>query len=182
VEARRRGAGGARGPVAVSGAAVRVRAGDERLAGWLAVALVAIYVGVVCALAWVIGPALEARSRFRDPRLTPGVVREISVREICATKWGRDARAVTEKMKATVAARYGVRRASIVGSGRGPCCEFDHLVPRELGGADDVDNLWPEPWLDAHRKDHEENRLHRALCAGEISLAAAQAEMRAWGQ
>ena len=60
--------------------------------------------------------------------------------------------------------------------------EVDHLVPRELGGADDLSNLWPQNWDDAHRKDHEENRLHQAVCAGTLSLEEAQARMRRWGR
>ena len=50
----------------------------------------------------------------------------------------------------------------------GKTCEIDHLIGRELGGADDVKNLWPEsyggaPW-NAHFKDKLENRLHIEMC------------------
>jgi hypothetical protein len=43
-------------------------------------------------------------------------------------------------------------------------CEIDHLISRELGGADEVANLWPQsyggqPW-NAVLKDKLENRLH----------------------
>ena len=46
--------------------------------------------------------------------------------------------------------------------------EIDHLISRELGGADDVKNLWPQsygtsPW-NAHLKDKLENRLHAEIC------------------
>ena len=47
----------------------------------------------------------------------------------------------------------------------------------------DVRNLWPEP-LDgtdgAHVKDGLENRLHGEVCAGQISLAQAQAQIVHW--
>lgn len=55
--------------------------------------------------------------------------------------------------------------------------EVDHLIPRELGGADDVDNLWPQLWigsLNAHMKDRLENRLHILVCRGSLSLGDAQ--------
>jgi hypothetical protein len=40
-----------------------------------------------------------------------------------------------------------------------------------------VANLWPEPWADpcgAHRKDDLENALKRQVCAGSMTLSAAQ--------
>lgn len=110
--------------------------------------------------------------------LTPGVVRPLSRAQVCATAWGKDRRHVTEAMKREVARRYGIPRASI--HARGLCCEIDHLIPRELGGADAVDNLWPQPWAQAHVKDRRENQLHVAVCRGEVTLAAAQEEMRRW--
>ena len=41
--------------------------------------------------------------------------------------------------------------------------EIDHLISRELGGADAIKNLWPEsyysqPW-NAHRKDQLEKQI-----------------------
>src|SRR5436189_6394047 len=62
-------------------------------------------------------------------------VRPLTREQICATRWGVDRRFVTEAMKQEVARRAGIPRASIVGRGRGSCCEIDHIVPRELGGA-----------------------------------------------
>lgn len=57
-------------------------------------------------------------------------------------------------------------------------CEIDHLISRELGGADEVSNLWPQaygtsPW-NAVLKDTLENRLNREMCAGRISLKQAR--------
>jgi hypothetical protein len=55
--------------------------------------------------------------------------------------------------------------------------EEDHLISLELGGnPTDPKNLWPEPWngtSGAHAKDVIENALHKAVCAGKLSLAAA---------
>ena len=56
--------------------------------------------------------------------------------------------------------------------------EEDHLIPLEVGGnPTSVKNLWPEPRLTtwgALRKDALENRMHRLVCSGSLSLASAQ--------
>jgi hypothetical protein len=53
--------------------------------------------------------------------------------------------------------------------------EYDHFVPLELGGAvNDPRNLWPEPGASPNPKDTVESNLGSAVCAGRISLAAAQ--------
>ena len=57
--------------------------------------------------------------------------------------------------------------------------EEDHLIPLELGGhPTDPRNLWPEPRSGSHTattKDGIENSLHSRVCAGLVTLAAAQA-------
>lgn len=57
-------------------------------------------------------------------------------------------------------------------------CEIDHLVSRELGGADVKEILWPQaygtsPW-NASLKDKLENWLHKEMCAGSITLKEAR--------
>lgn len=56
--------------------------------------------------------------------------------------------------------------------------EEDHLIPLELGGhPTDPKNLWPEPRSGSHTataKDGVENSLHSRVCAGLMTLAAAQ--------
>jgi hypothetical protein len=54
----------------------------------------------------------------------------------------------------------------------------DHLISLELGGSNDIQNLWPEsyrtePW-NAHVKDRLEDRLNDLVCAGRLGLADAQ--------
>jgi hypothetical protein len=119
-----------------------------------------------------------------DPNLTPGVVRELTLAQVCTTKWGRDHRFVTSAMKAAVFRRYGYsgnEDPRCAPDKHGRRCEIDHLVSRELGGADDVRNLWPEPYLGplgASAKDRTENRLHVLVCQGSISLQEAQDAIR----
>ena len=59
--------------------------------------------------------------------------------------------------------------------------EIDHLVPRQLGGADTEANLWPQPLRQARLKDRAENRAHREVCDGRADLAEVQRQMaRDW--
>jgi hypothetical protein len=56
--------------------------------------------------------------------------------------------------------------------------EYDHLISLELGGApNDSHNLWPEPGASPNKKDRLENRLHRMVCDGSITLGAARREI-----
>jgi len=68
--------------------------------------------------------------------------------------------------------------------------ELDHEVALEIGGDPaSILNLWPEPWeskadrlakqgTGAESKDAVENRLHREVCTGKITLKQAQSEIR----
>lgn len=58
--------------------------------------------------------------------------------------------------------------------------ELDHIVPLCMGGSNDRSNLQLQPWDEAKRKDVDEWRLCRAVCAGWISLDDAQRQMREW--
>jgi hypothetical protein len=95
-----------------------------------------------------------------QPAATPGKVRSLTQAQVCATAWGGDRRHVRVSMKRQVAEAYGVARTEWSNY------EFDHLVPRELGGADDAANLWPQPWTSARQKDRLENQLHQLVCTG----------------
>lgn len=108
------------------------------------------------------------------------VIRPLSEEAICATKWGLDRRRVTEKMKREVAQKYGIPREQIVGRQRGWCCEFDHIIPRQLGGADVVENLQLQPWAIAHMKDVRENAIQNDVCAGKLTLDEARLSMWYW--
>lgn len=60
------------------------------------------------------------------------------------------------------------------GLASGTVSELDHLVPLELGGANDAANLWPEVGKLPNPKDKVENDLRDAVCSGKVSLASAQ--------
>jgi hypothetical protein len=78
----------------------------------------------------------------------------------------------TEPLKISGIAAYGYADKSTADY------EEDHLIPLELGGDGwSLANLWPEPRYGTHtasEKDQVENELHRLVCAGSVSLSAAQ--------
>ena len=120
-----------------------------------------------------------------DPKLTPGVATTITTAELCSKSFHtRDERLVTAAMKKQVYESYGVTPGEGIcaskpnaNTGRPEACEVDHLISIELGGSNDVKNLWPQPYTQhpgAHEKDKLENWLHRQVCAGNMTLAEAQ--------
>jgi hypothetical protein len=126
-----------------------------------------------CAPAWSI---TAQAGPLPDHRLTPSVATRADVAAICGTRWAQDHRHVSAGMRREVFTAYGLtgpRDPRCLPKG----CELDHLISREIGGADDVRNLWPEPkagpW-NAHDKDRLENRLYHEVCEGRISLGLAQ--------
>lgn len=57
--------------------------------------------------------------------------------------------------------------------------EEDHFISLELcGDPRSPENLWPEPWPEARKKDVEETHLHHQVCKGEITLQDAQNQLR----
>jgi hypothetical protein len=121
---------------------------------------------------------------------TPGKVRlDATVDEVCNTST-KQFRHTTSSMKKQVYALYGVVPHAGVcmdvghttrkGKEVSESCEVDHLISLELGGADDVGNLWPQPYdppndvPGAHAKDKVENWLHAQVCSGKMDLKSAQ--------
>lgn len=117
--------------------------------------------------------------RLPDSGATPGIVAvetevdgkmvPLTLEVLCTKKWGKDARHVSTSMKKRVCAAYGAQTCPSA-----QLWELDHLVSRELGGADDEKNLWPEPLGQAHIKDRIENLLHKRVCNKQMTLEEAQ--------
>src|SRR5207244_2340227 len=83
----------------------------------------------------------------------------------------KSVRNVSSEEKRQVYAEYGIA------SHQPGEYEADHLIPLELGGSNDIANLWPEaaePRPGFHEKDMVENYLHQQVCAGVMSLQDAQ--------
>ncbi len=107
-----------------------------------------------------------------DPTLTPGAVLTSDVVKICKVGYSSGVRNVNGAEKAQVASEYRFTGASAT-------VEYDHLVSLELGGSNELKNLWPEPIADAHVKDGLENYLHAQVCSGKMNLADVQARIAA---
>ena len=110
--------------------------------------------------------------------LTPGAVfPNATAAQVCVPGYSASVRDVSDSDKALVYARYHVRWVS----GQH---EVDHLISLELGGSNDIANLWPEPYAgrwNARVKDTLENRLHDLVCNGSMPLRTAQLLIsRAW--
>lgn len=134
-----------------------------------------LYAAPVALLLMAAGPQA---ADLPNPSLTPGAARSgMDVATVCSTRWGLDERHVTAKMKREVFASYGYPKGN-----KDPrcACEIDHLIPRELGGADVVENLWVQSFRgewNAHDKDRLENKVHKMVCTGAMTLAHARKAM-----
>jgi hypothetical protein len=112
-----------------------------------------------------------------DPRCTPGAVQTTDRAIVCGTST-RSRREVSEETRSRVFAEYGLSPHHAPGA-----YELDHLIPLELGGSNDIANLWPEAAPGFHRKDEVENYLHDSVCSGRMSIPDAQRAIAAdWTQ
>jgi len=108
------------------------------------------------------------------PELTPGSIRAVALVDICGGPSDKN-RAVPSSVQREVFNRYGIAKA------RPQDYEVDYLITPELGGADDIRNLWPQPYgaknWSASAKDQLEDRLHEMVCDGKLDLPTAQHEI-----
>lgn len=124
----------------------------------------------ICITCAALALATPAAAQLPDPALTPGATRTVTLHAICTPGSSGKARAVSSSTKRAVFARYHVTPTP-------GAYEVDHLISLELGGSNDVLNLWPQPYhgkLNAHDKDRLENQLHALVCRGAVPLAEAQ--------
>jgi hypothetical protein len=123
------------------------------------------------------GAGAKAPTRARpDATLTPGatdaaVTQDNVQQTICVSGYAKTVRHVSSRTKGKVFAEYHVsksKRSKYV---------IDHLIALELGGSNDIKNLWPELKKGdqgSRTKDRTEDSLHSYVCNGTTSLAAAQ--------
>lgn len=112
------------------------------------------------------------RGAIPDRRLTPGATRAVTIRDVCSMVHEEVIREVPTSMRQKILQEYGIANA------REEDYEIDYLITPGLGGAEDIHNLWPEPYKsatwNAHVKDDLEERLHQMVCAGKVDLSTAQ--------
>jgi hypothetical protein len=114
----------------------------------------------------------KVNSAFQDTSCTPGdTLPNVTKADICKSGYASSVRNVPESEKNQVYAEYGIASHT---TGQ---YEVDHLISLELGGSNEISNLFPEaasPVPGFHEKDKVENYLHGQVCSGAISLQAAQ--------
>jgi hypothetical protein len=122
----------------------------------------------------------QGAHRLPDSHKTPGHATYHTAAKVCGTKSTKDERNVPDSVKTEVYDDYGAARCADYCSGP-QGCEIDHLISLELGGANTIDNLWPQPYdgeWNAHDKDRLEGKLHHMICKEKtITLKEAQKEI-----
>jgi hypothetical protein len=120
-------------------------------------------------------PSLSGLARREpDRRLTPGAARAVSTSEVCRAHYSDDTHMLPAAIRERVFQEYGVK-------GQQSKYEVDYLISPQLGGTDDIRNLWPEPeavpdW-NVRAKDELEDRLRQMVCDGTIELSTAQRDL-----
>ena len=111
-------------------------------------------------------------SAIPEANLTPGATRPATREDVCRSEPDQNARLIPASVRQRVFESYGLPNA------RPEAYEVDYLITPELGGSDDIRNLWPEPYSstvwNAHVKDALEDRLHEMVCDGTLDLRTAQ--------
>ena len=120
-----------------------------------------------------------------DPSCSPGAVNPTLTLKLLKTK-GFTTKCVrnmatTPAQKAQTYAWYNIPRPQN-NQGNSMTCELDHIVSLQLGGADTLDNLWPQcgpngvplPKRHFKLKDDVENFIARQIKAGAMDMKDAQ--------
>lgn len=119
-------------------------------------------------------PALAGRSSlYPDRQKTPGVARrQTSAKDVCTPGFTASIRNVPSTVRDQVFISYfGAVPADPL------AYEIDHFISLELGGGNDIRNLWPQPYAPlpgARQKDVVETFLKHEICKNSITLAQAQ--------
>jgi hypothetical protein len=118
----------------------------------------------------------ELAASLPNRALTPGMTRPVNVEEVCAAGDDDLDPKVPYSRQQAVFSEYGI---SIDHSAKD--FQVDYLISPQLGGTDDVRNLWPQSYKEttwnAEAKDALERHLYRLVCDKKINLADAQREI-----
>ncbi|HEY7210908.1 MAG TPA: hypothetical protein VH477_11600 [Bryobacteraceae bacterium] len=109
------------------------------------------------------------------PVLTPGQAVSISRQQVCSSDSTTTPRVAAPALRKRVFEAYGMANAPEQDF------EVDFLITPELGGAETMRNLWPEPYYNtvwnAHVKDQLEVRLRDLVCSGQLDIRTAQRDL-----
>lgn len=107
--------------------------------------------------------------------LTPGQTVPISRQQVCSSDSVTTARVPAPALRKRAFEEYGMANA------QEQDFEVDFLITPELGGAETIKNLWPEPYYNtvwnARVKDRLEVHLRDLVCRGDLDLATAQRDL-----
>jgi hypothetical protein len=111
-----------------------------------------------------------------DKLLTPGAIRSVTLSEVCESTDDDLDPVVPVSIQHAVLEEYRVPRGRDEQN-----YQIDYLVNPQLGGTNDIKNLWPEPsqrgiW-NARAKDELEKHLHQLVCNRTVDLNVAQREI-----
>ena len=114
-----------------------------------------------------------------DARCSPGALySKLTKAVLCSSGFRTSSvRDVPQSEKFAVEREYGLAPGLY-----GRTLEIDHIVSLEIGGSNDIANLFPEkakPSPGYPEKDKLENRLHAMVCANQMTLRAAQQQIAA---
>jgi hypothetical protein len=130
--------------------------------------------GIFAGVPGVIVAIFESAASAEGPKpktfLTPGETLPATFPEICRKPDADVIVSVSSETSRKVFSEYGIRANS-------SNFEVDYLITPDLGGADTIRNLWPQPWSavwNAPVKDSLERRPHQLVCAGKLDLRTAQ--------
>jgi len=157
------------------------RAFAGRRLAYVGAMLLVVSLGSIIAhrLVWLPASAptavLRAPGPIPDRRLTPGAARPVSTSDVCAIQYSDDTRLVPASVRERVFQEYGMAGFQTKDY------QLDYLISPQLGGSDDIRNLWPEPasptgW-NLRVKDALEDHLHQLVCQGKLNLSTAQSDL-----
>lgn len=139
--------------------------------------LLAVFFYANAPTAFVTKAHCTINGKMPDLRCTHGAVFNVTSEQVCVSGYASDVRDVPQSLKDSVYEEYGIA------SHRPYEYEVDHFISLELGGSNDISNLWPEaaePRPGYHEKDKVENYLHDQVCNHGMPLGEAQKEIKDW--
>lgn len=116
----------------------------------------------------------KANLSLPDAKCTPGAIISTSSVDICQLGYAKKNRDVSTETKKAVFKAYGISYDN-----RNQY-EVDHLISLELGGSNDISNLWPASYKIANgsaEKNQFGSYLHAQVCAGKMTLSEAQKQI-----
>lgn len=122
-----------------------------------------------------------------DARVSPGAVfANVTIKELGQSGYTKKVRDVGTKEKEQILDEYSLpwkldEHGTLIdphdGAKWSDKVEFDHIISLELGGSNDIHNLFPQYYdgrWGARVKDQYEDWIHRELVAGRVGLRDAQ--------